>query len=293
MFEPYKFPENYFPMWHIAARAGVWGFKRKLKNYKKIGFTKILDIGSGGGWNTLMAAKMGFEVHCVDITEGSAAYVNQIKDSMNLHDVYAIIGDCYNLPYEAEAFDIVISSHIIEHLDKPKVMLEEIERVLKPGGVLFLSCPSKFHKLRISRLFGFNLDPEDHKVLGYSKEDIENFIKNMSFEIKKVEYDSRFIGGNLIDLQTVVFSRLFNIKANPIDKKKEEIKQEQKISFIIKVLFYLKEIFISPALILIRLENMLLFSLKGSGISLEIQKHLNAAKSKYKNELVKNGKNCR
>jgi ubiquinone/menaquinone biosynthesis C-methylase UbiE len=46
-----------------------------------------------------------------------------------------------NLPHPEESFDICISSHVIEHLEDPAELLQEAERVLKPGGLLALLYP--------------------------------------------------------------------------------------------------------------------------------------------------------
>lgn len=47
------------------------------------------------------------------------------------------------LPFEDDSFDLVIFSHVIEHLANPVAALGELVRVLKPGGSLFVECPSE------------------------------------------------------------------------------------------------------------------------------------------------------
>lgn len=46
------------------------------------------------------------------------------------------------LPFEDHTFDVVCSFETIEHLDHPELFLQEIRRVLKPGGNIILSCPN-------------------------------------------------------------------------------------------------------------------------------------------------------
>ncbi|WP_420264227.1 class I SAM-dependent methyltransferase [Candidatus Magnetominusculus dajiuhuensis] len=50
------------------------------------------------------------------------------------------------LPFASSQFDVVSMLAVLEHLDKPLHIIREIERVLKPGGRLVLTVPSKLAK---------------------------------------------------------------------------------------------------------------------------------------------------
>jgi SAM-dependent methyltransferase len=50
--------------------------------------------------------------------------------------------DTSPLPFKNEMFDAVVASHITEHLRDPMRMMDEVFRVLKVGGTLYLECPS-------------------------------------------------------------------------------------------------------------------------------------------------------
>jgi SAM-dependent methyltransferase len=47
------------------------------------------------------------------------------------------------LPFDDGKFDGVVLSHVVEHLSRPLALLDEAFRVLKPGGVLYIECPSE------------------------------------------------------------------------------------------------------------------------------------------------------
>ena len=47
------------------------------------------------------------------------------------------------LPFEPGSFEIVISNHVIEHVEDQALHLKEIARVLRPGGVCYLATPNK------------------------------------------------------------------------------------------------------------------------------------------------------
>jgi len=50
--------------------------------------------------------------------------------------------DSTRFPFPSESFDAVVASHVIEHLKNPMQLMDEIFRVLKWGGLLYLECPS-------------------------------------------------------------------------------------------------------------------------------------------------------
>ncbi|HXV14419.1 MAG TPA: class I SAM-dependent methyltransferase [Candidatus Krumholzibacteria bacterium] len=59
-------------------------------------------------------------------------------------DAVDIIGVADALPLRAGVADAVLSSQVIEHLPDPEVAMREAHRVLKPGGLLFISFPLLF-----------------------------------------------------------------------------------------------------------------------------------------------------
>jgi SAM-dependent methyltransferase len=58
--------------------------------------------------------------------------------------------DLAALPLRDQTFDIVISSHVAEHLTQPERVLAELSRVLRPGGVLLLLTPNRWHYVTVS-----------------------------------------------------------------------------------------------------------------------------------------------
>lgn len=108
-----------------------------LINKKKIDFRqkKVLDIGFGSG-NLLAEAK----------SRGSTCYGVEISQKAidNLQGEGYCLGLIQNnkLPFENNFFDIIIASHVIEHIENEAVILDEIKRAMKPNGYLIMGVPS-------------------------------------------------------------------------------------------------------------------------------------------------------
>jgi len=58
--------------------------------------------------------------------------------------------DLARLPFHDATFDIVVSSHVAEHLTAPEAVFGELARVLKPGGRLLVLTPNRWHYVTIS-----------------------------------------------------------------------------------------------------------------------------------------------
>lgn len=119
--------------------------KKVIKLMKKSGVKKVLDLGCGSGRHTVLLAKEGFEVYGLDnAPEGLMIVRKKLKDlglKAKLKNA-----DCYKkLPYENDFFDAVISTAVIQHNYHDKILfcISEIQRVLKPGGIVFVTVASK------------------------------------------------------------------------------------------------------------------------------------------------------
>jgi ubiquinone/menaquinone biosynthesis C-methylase UbiE len=99
---------------------------------------RMLEIGFGRGEFLYHCAKRGASVSAIDYSP--AALTIARRTLAEFPDVDLRVADCKALPFEADYFDRVYSGDVIEHLDTEDgiQMLQEMERVLKPGGFLFI-----------------------------------------------------------------------------------------------------------------------------------------------------------
>jgi methionine biosynthesis protein MetW len=99
---------------------------------------QILDIGCGDGYITDVIGKaVGAEMHGIDIGEAPIrmAVSRGIKvKNMNI--------DGKRLPYKDNSFDAVFCGDIIEHVFDTEMLLENVHRILRPGGAVVLTTPN-------------------------------------------------------------------------------------------------------------------------------------------------------
>ncbi len=107
---------------------------------------QILDIGCGAGFLSNALAGEGFSVSGIDLSESSLA-VAKAKDQTGT--VKYLKADAYELPFADSSLDVVTSTDFLEHVSEPRRVLQEVTRVLKPGGYFFYHT---FNKNLLSRL---------------------------------------------------------------------------------------------------------------------------------------------
>lgn len=97
---------------------------------------RILDVGCGPGKLLSDLRGHGWEVYGVDFSPVAVEYAK----SQNGLDVR--LGNIFQAGYQDRFFDVVMFNHSLEHIYNPLETLKEAHRILKPGGLLFISIPN-------------------------------------------------------------------------------------------------------------------------------------------------------
>ncbi len=98
---------------------------------------RVLEIGSGTGWQARALAERGFDVVGVDLPPSS-----EISNHARAR-VWPIIDyDGEHLPFDDASFDVVYSSNVLEHVTKLDALNAEMRRVLRPSGVAVHLLPN-------------------------------------------------------------------------------------------------------------------------------------------------------
>jgi arsenite methyltransferase len=100
---------------------------------------RVLDIGSGAGTDSLVAAQMvGAEGHVtgIDMTPEMLAKARAAAGELGAANVEFMEGEVESLPFADASFDVVISNGVIDLVPDKDAVFSEIQRVLRPGGRL-------------------------------------------------------------------------------------------------------------------------------------------------------------
>ncbi len=98
---------------------------------------RILDVGCGAGTDSLVAAQMvapDGSVTGIDMTEEMLANARASAREMGAENVEFVAGEAEQLPFDEEAFDVVVSNGVIDLVPDKDAVFSEILRVLRPGG---------------------------------------------------------------------------------------------------------------------------------------------------------------
>jgi 2-polyprenyl-3-methyl-5-hydroxy-6-metoxy-1,4-benzoquinol methylase len=112
-------------------------FLEKVNMIKKK--DRVLEIGCGIGTVVYNLAQKGYDVLGTDISNESIDYGKKKYPGVKL-DVQA----AEQLPYCSGSFDVVLSFDLFEHIGQSDIHLDEVFRVLRPGGYYLFQTPHKW-----------------------------------------------------------------------------------------------------------------------------------------------------
>ena len=153
--------------WFVAKRNFLKFFIKN--NFAEIKGLKVLDIGCGTGAILQMLSDLGADAIGVDMSDEALKFCRE----KNLN---VVLGKGESIPFEAGEFDLALASDVLEHVDDDAGAVREIERVLKPGGVLIATVPA--HQW----LFSAH-DRSLHHRRRYSKNEFRKLLKKNFNEV--------------------------------------------------------------------------------------------------------------
>ena len=122
--------EIWIEHWHRYHFASAWTAGKR-----------VLDVACGEGYGSALLARTAAEVTGVDVSPAAIAHARgAYAERSNLRFVEA---SCTKLPLADASVDVAVTFETIEHIEGQEAFVDELARVLVPGGLLVLSCPNK------------------------------------------------------------------------------------------------------------------------------------------------------
>lgn len=181
----YRIKKKHYPrLRKIAKKILRRGTKVKLKFQ---GEGKILDIGCGSGKFLCNLKEAGWKCYGVEPSEVASKRAREL--GLNV-----LTGDILSAAYSQDFFDVIVLNHTLEHLPNPNEVLREINRILKPDGLLRIYIPNI--QSLAAKIFGrywFNLDVPRH-IYHYTPYTLKKILEKNGFKVRKIKYLSSTSG---------------------------------------------------------------------------------------------------
>ncbi len=182
-------------------------------------------VDAGGGFGRLYPAYKPFSKNMI-LFDYAAHLLEEADKTIKDPNFKTIQGSVYEMPFEDNSIDAMISIRTLHHLD-PNLFFKDAYRVLKPGGSFIIEIPNKRHLLQICRfLIGksefnpFNRSPykRGDAFFNYHPKDIGSRLSSTGFKIKtslntsffRIGFLKRLLPVKALSFMDLLFQRLFS-----------------------------------------------------------------------------------
>ena len=157
------------------------------KLLKEQTFTKLLDLGCGGGHVSYTAAPLVKEIIAYDMNDAMLHCVSETASQRGFHNIHTQQGIAESLPFEDDAFDIVASRYSSHHWhDVPKALYEACRVLSSKGSLIIMDVVSAGHPLSDTHLQTVEMLRDPSHVRDYSIGEWVSFINQAEFQIHKI-----------------------------------------------------------------------------------------------------------
>jgi 2-polyprenyl-3-methyl-5-hydroxy-6-metoxy-1,4-benzoquinol methylase len=161
---------------------------------------RLLDLGCGQGHITEAIRQA---LHSADVT--GLDYSISAIDYAHAHfpEIDFAVGDAYESPYAQGFFDVVVCNNLWEHVPDPLLLLSRIKRILRPGGHIVLSTPSRYRVANLVRILRGKsvMLMSPHHVTEYTVGQVVEQLAYGGFQVRRIL--SRPISGGTLKAEVV------------------------------------------------------------------------------------------
>lgn len=196
-----------------------WDLSNRVHGYTQAAGKRVLDIGCGNGYVLAQYARHGAEAHGIDLTDTALSL------SRRRFQLAGLVGDFQRtdgdtIPFPDASFDVVCSMGVLHHIEDPRPMLDEMHRVLRPGGEIIVMMYHRHswkhlvvHPLKrlvdpryrgksLAQVLNMNDGPDCPLALVYSRSELRSLLSRFSdvrFDCNQLSWRQLFLVPRLGD----------------------------------------------------------------------------------------------
>lgn len=159
---------------------------------------ELLDVGCSHGAFDFEIARKGYTVIGIDINRESIDVGNKIKEILGFENITFHHMDILGNRFDARRFDVILMFETLEHIQADEKVIQELNRILKDHGILFLSVPYAENAQEYENPVGACKTKEGLNVCigeggshyrdGYNLKQIGRLMEESGFQVMKWDY---------------------------------------------------------------------------------------------------------
>ena len=130
--------------------------KSEIEKEHDLTSKRILEIGCGRGGLAVFLSKVNQssnEIVACDFSSTAVEKGEAYSKSLGINNIIWRCADIQSIPFDDSFFDVVISCETVEHVPDPFKAVQELGRVLKPGGKFILTTPNYMNLVGLYRFY--------------------------------------------------------------------------------------------------------------------------------------------
>ena len=173
---------------HLGLRRRVAVFSRMLSSLGLPASPRALDLGCGGGTYVRLLAGLGHRTVGLDYSVPSLERARAADPGPKGRYV---AGEAYGLPFRDGTFDLVVSIGVLQALAQPERVLDEIARVLRPGGALVIEALNRKALVARGRRLAETVRRQPPRVLAWDPAEVGAWLDRHGLDL--VERDGIYL----------------------------------------------------------------------------------------------------
>jgi ubiquinone biosynthesis O-methyltransferase len=101
---------------------------------------ELLDIGCAGGFTSFILGEKFKKITAIDIDSKAIEFA---RNNFKKDNITYQISNLMDLDFKQESLDVIICSHVYEHVPDSQILMDKIYRLLKPGGICYFAAPNR------------------------------------------------------------------------------------------------------------------------------------------------------